>query len=204
MRSGIDNFTAYLPSIDRRGVKNSWTFNTSGSHKLVSNLTPLNFCLNVHGLSLITSPSKMTTILIRRNAPHDSCHNWTALMPRCTKTSFIITPHYICAHRNSDNLYNAAFIGYCLFGEWRMSTLLWSYISIENNGRHVSIQTGVHNNYHQMSISTLYHALLTNTNVSLWTCLNTVFVYSSMDWWVKLQVPLVKIWYWWSSHNKVV
>ena len=35
-------------------------------------------------------------------------------MSHCTKTSFIITPHYIilCAHRNSDNLHNAAFIGY--------------------------------------------------------------------------------------------
>ena len=63
----------------------------------------------------------MTTVLIRRNAPNDSCQNLTALMSRCTKTSFIITPHYICAHRNPDNLHNAA------FGEWRMRTLLWSY-----------------------------------------------------------------------------
>ena len=67
-----------------------------------------------HGLPLITSPSKMTTVLIRRNAPSDSCRNLTALMPRCTKTSFIITPHYICAHRNSDNLHYAAFKGYSL------------------------------------------------------------------------------------------
>ena len=58
----------------------------------------------------------MTTVFIRRNAPNDSCHNLTALMPRCTKTSFIITPHYVCAHRNSDNLRNAAFIGYCFIG----------------------------------------------------------------------------------------
>ncbi|KAK2180890.1 hypothetical protein NP493_422g02037 [Ridgeia piscesae] len=58
----------------------------------------------------------MTTVLIRRNAPTDSRHNLTALMPRCTKTSFLITPHYICAHRNSDNLHNAAFIGYSLVG----------------------------------------------------------------------------------------
>ena len=64
-----------------------------------------------HGLPLITSQSKMTTVLIRRNAPTDSCHNLTALMPRCTKTSFIINPHYICAHRNSHNLHNADFIG---------------------------------------------------------------------------------------------
>ena len=64
-----------------------------------------------HRLPLITSPSKMTTVLICRNAPTDSCHNLTALMPRCTKTSFLITPHYICAHRNSDNLHNAAFKG---------------------------------------------------------------------------------------------
>ena len=70
----------------------------------------------------------MTTVLIRRNAPTDSCRNLTALMPRCPKTSFLITPHYICAHRNPDNLYNAAFKGYSLVGEWRMSTLLWSYI----------------------------------------------------------------------------
>ena len=35
-------------------------------------------------------------------------------MPRCTKTSFLITPHYICAHRNSDNLHNAAFKWYSL------------------------------------------------------------------------------------------
>ena len=62
----------------------------------------------------ITSPSKMTTVLIRRNAPTDSCRNSTALVPRCTKTSFLITPHYICAHRNSDNLHNAAFKGYSL------------------------------------------------------------------------------------------
>ena len=51
--------------------------------------------------SMIKQKSKMTTVLIRRNAPTDSCHNLTALMPRWTKTSFIITPHYICAHRNS-------------------------------------------------------------------------------------------------------
>ena len=71
----------------------------------------------------------MTTVLIHRNAPTDSCRNLTALMPRCTKTSFLITPHYICAHRNSDNLHNAAFKGYSLVGEWRMSTVLWSYIN---------------------------------------------------------------------------
>ena len=35
-------------------------------------------------------------------------------MPRCTKTSFLITPHYICAHRNLDSLHNAAFKGYSL------------------------------------------------------------------------------------------
>ena len=58
----------------------------------------------------------MTTVLIRRNAPTDGCHNLTALMPRCTKTSFLLTPHYICAHRNSDNLHNAVFIGYSLVG----------------------------------------------------------------------------------------
>ena len=81
-----------------------------------------------HGLLLITSPSKMTTVLIRRNPPTDSCHNLTALMSHCTKTSFLLTPHYICVHRNSDNLHNADFIGYSLVGEWRMNTLLWSYI----------------------------------------------------------------------------
>ena len=32
-----------------------------------------------HRLSLITPPSKMTTVLIHRNAPTDSCHNFTAL-----------------------------------------------------------------------------------------------------------------------------
>ena len=56
----------------------------------------------------------MTTVLISRNVPTDSCHNLAAMMPRCTKTSFLVTPHYICAHRNSDNLHNAAFIGYSL------------------------------------------------------------------------------------------
>ena len=56
----------------------------------------------------------MTTVLIRRNAPTDSYHKLTALMPRCTKTSFVLTPHYICALRNSDNLHNAVFIGYSL------------------------------------------------------------------------------------------
>ena len=74
----------------------------------------IRYIYNNHGLSLITSPSKMTTVLIRRNAPTDSCHNLTALMPRCKKTSFLLTPHYICAHRNSDNLHNAVFIGYPL------------------------------------------------------------------------------------------
>ena len=58
--------------------------------------------------------SKMTTVLTRRNAPTDSCHNLTALMPRCTKTQFHLTPHYICAHRNSDNLHYAVSIGYSL------------------------------------------------------------------------------------------
>ena len=82
-----------------------------------------------HGLPLITSPRKMTTVLIRRNASTDSCRNLTALMPRCTKTSFLIIRHYICAHRNSNNLHNAAFKGYSLVGEWGMSTLLWSYIN---------------------------------------------------------------------------
>ncbi|KAK2175790.1 hypothetical protein NP493_707g00000 [Ridgeia piscesae] len=53
----------------------------------------------------------MTTVLIRINAPTDSCRNLTALKSRCTKTSFLITPHYICAHRNSDNMHNAAFKG---------------------------------------------------------------------------------------------
>ena len=61
----------------------------------------------------------MTTALIRRNAPPDSCHNVTALLPRCTKTSFLLTPHYICVHRNSDSLHNAAFIEYSLVG-WRL------------------------------------------------------------------------------------
>ena len=53
----------------------------------------------------------MTTVLIRRNAPTDSCHNLTALMSHCTKT-FLLTPYYIYAHRNSDNLHNAVFVGY--------------------------------------------------------------------------------------------
>ena len=114
MSSVIDNFTAYLPSAGRRSVKYSWTFNTSGSHKLLSNLIPSISAWTTHGMPLITSPSKMTTVLIHRNAPTDSCRNLTALMPRCTKTSFLITPQYICAHRNSDNLHNAAFKGYSL------------------------------------------------------------------------------------------
>ena len=52
------------------------------------------------------------TTLIYRNPPTVLCHNLTALMPRCIKTSFLVIPHYICAHRNSDNLHNAGFIGY--------------------------------------------------------------------------------------------
>ena len=56
----------------------------------------------------------MTTVLIRSYAPTDSCHYLKTLMSRCTKTSFLLTPYYICAHRNSDNLHNAAFIGYSL------------------------------------------------------------------------------------------
>ena len=56
----------------------------------------------------------MTTVLICRNAPTDSCHNLTALMPRCTKPPVLLTPHYVCAHRNSDNLHNAVFIRYSL------------------------------------------------------------------------------------------
>ena len=56
----------------------------------------------------------MTTVLICRNTLTDSCHNLTSLMPRCTKTSFLLTPHNICAHRDSDNLHNAVFIGYSL------------------------------------------------------------------------------------------
>ena len=46
MSSVIDNFTAYVPSIDRSSVKNLFISHTSGSHKLLSNLTPLHFCLN--------------------------------------------------------------------------------------------------------------------------------------------------------------
>ena len=83
---------------------------------------------NTHGLPRITSPSNMSTVLIRRSALTDSCRNLTALLPRCTKTSFLLTPLYICAHRNSENLHNAAFIGYSLVGEWRTCTVLWSYI----------------------------------------------------------------------------
>ena len=68
----------------------------------------------------MTSPGKTTTVLIRRNAPTHSCHSLTDLMPRCcTKTSFLITPHNTCAHRNSDNLHNAASIGYSSVGQWR-------------------------------------------------------------------------------------
>ena len=47
-----------------------------------------------HALPLMTTPSK-----IRRNAPTDSCHNLTALMPRCTKTSFLITLYYMCSQK---------------------------------------------------------------------------------------------------------
>ena len=50
-------------------------------------------------------------------------------MSRCIKTSFIITPHYICSHRNSDNLHNADFIGHSAVGEWRTCTFWWSYAS---------------------------------------------------------------------------
>ena len=47
-----------------------------------------------HGLPLIASPSKMTTVLIRRNAQTDSCHNLTALLPHCTK-------HHFYAHQTT-------------------------------------------------------------------------------------------------------
>ena len=78
-----------------------------------------------HELPMITSPSKMITVLICRNAPTDSCRNLTALIPSCTKTSFLITPHYICAHRNSETCIMLLFKGYSLV---RTSTLLWCYI----------------------------------------------------------------------------
>ena len=93
----------------------------------IQTLLPSISAWTTHGFSLITSPSKMTTVLIRRNAPNDSCHNLTALMSRCTKTSFIITPHYTCAHRNSDNLHNADFVGNSAVGEWWTCTFWWSY-----------------------------------------------------------------------------
>ena len=41
-------------------------------------------------------------------------HNLTALMPRCMETSFLMNPHYLYAHRNSDNLHAAASKGYSL------------------------------------------------------------------------------------------
>ena len=63
MSSVIDNFTAYLPSIDRSSVKNLWTFNTSGSHKLLSNLTPLHFCLN-HPQIAPDYMHRMTAVII--------------------------------------------------------------------------------------------------------------------------------------------
>ena len=85
---------------------------------------PTNFFPTLHpsisawttnGLPLITSPSKLATV-IRRNAPTDSCHNLAALMPRCIKTSFLLTPDYISAHRNSDNMHSAVSVGYSLVG----------------------------------------------------------------------------------------
>ena len=44
-------------------------------------------------------------------------------MQRCTKTSFLLNPHYIFVHRNSDNLHNAAFIEYSSVGRARFSGL---------------------------------------------------------------------------------
>ena len=40
----------------------------------------------------------------------------TTLMPRCTNTSFLLTPHYIRPHRNSDNLHNAISVWELLSG----------------------------------------------------------------------------------------
>ena len=97
MSSVIDNFTAYLPSIDRSSVK---------IRELLIPQAPTNFFQTLHPsisfeirLSLITLPL-MTTVLIRRNAQSDSCHNLTALMPRCTKKiiSNQPTPH-MCSQK---------------------------------------------------------------------------------------------------------
>ena len=57
--------------------------------------------------------------------------NLTALVPRCTKTSFLLTPHYICAHRNSNNLNNADFIGYFLVARVMADEHLIALTSVE-------------------------------------------------------------------------
>ena len=88
-----------------------WQFHsifTLHRQKFCELLTPTNFfqtlhpsisAWTTHGLPLMTSPNKTTTVLIRRNAPTDSCHNLTALMRRCTKTSFLLTPHNMCSQK---------------------------------------------------------------------------------------------------------
>ena len=78
MRSVIDNFTAYLYSIVLWAIHDILT--PQSPTNFFPNLHPSIFAWTTHGLPLITSPSEVTTVLIRRNAPTDSCHNLTALM----------------------------------------------------------------------------------------------------------------------------
>ena len=59
----------------------------------------------------------MTPVSIRRKTPNVICHHLTALIPRCTKTSYLLTPYYTYPHRNSDNLRNAIYIVYSLVGQ---------------------------------------------------------------------------------------
>ena len=130
MRTVIDNFTAYLPSIHRRSVKIRELLIPQAPTNIFQTFHPSISAWTTHGLPLITSPSKRTTVLIRRNAPTDSCHNLKFLCHTAQKHNFYT--HYIhyiiCAHRNSDNLHNAVFIGYSL-------VLLWSYINYETGNR---------------------------------------------------------------------
>ena len=66
---------------------------------------------------MLTSPIKIkiTPISIYRKTQTVICYNLIALKPRCTRSSFLLIPHYMCPHRSSDNQHNAISILYCDF-----------------------------------------------------------------------------------------
>ena len=83
-----------------------------------------------HWFSWIASPIKMMPVSICRKPPTVICHHLTVLMPRCTNTSFLLTPQYIHPPRNSNNLHNAISIGNSFIGQ--TNPLMWSYVSCDS------------------------------------------------------------------------